>query len=162
MKRRTLIAAGPSLFSLSSWAQADIQAQVLAKARLAVSQFQERARGGLDYSERSLVVVEEMLDEASRYAAQMPEKDRTALVELLGSYILAVAHRAHGGNFYWLSQRDQPVLVVGQPRIEIAIITFDKVRSRLNGDKADNIPFFYEGFSTRVKTAPTGTKATYV
>jgi hypothetical protein len=164
MKRRAAISIVGAVVASAAWAQSDIsmEAQVLDKARLAVSQFQQRARGGLDYSVKSLSIVEEMLDEASRYASQMPEADRNALVELFGSYILAVAHRAHGGKFYWFEQRKQPILVVGQPNFEVSIITFDKVRGRLSGDKADNIPFFYEGFAARVKNAVPGTKAMYV
>jgi hypothetical protein len=67
-----------------------IEAQVRAKAELAVAQFQKRAGGRLDYSEKSIAVVEEMLDEAAQYSKQMPPKDVTALTELMGSYILTV------------------------------------------------------------------------
>jgi hypothetical protein len=48
------------------------------------------------------------------------------------------------------------------PQFHVAIITFDKVRGRLGGDKADNIQFFYQGFSERVRSAKPGTKALYV
>jgi hypothetical protein len=106
--------------------------------------------------------VEELLDEASQYEAQLDEPTKKALVELLGSYILAVASRAYGGEFRWFDQRDQPVLVVGEPAFHVAIITFDKVRGRLSGDEGDNIPFFYEGFAERVRAAIPGTRALYV
>ena len=162
MQRRTIVLAAGFMSVPLAWAQSSMEAQVLEKARLAVSQFQQRAGGALDYSEQSLTVVEEMLEEASRHVAQLPEPDRKTLVELFGSYLLAVAHRAHGGKFYWFDLRDQPILVVGQPKFEVSIIAFDKVRGRLNGDKGDNIPFFYEGFSSRVKSATPGTKAIYV
>jgi hypothetical protein len=42
------------------------------------------------------------------------------------------------------------------------MVTFDKVRGRLSGDLGDNIPFFYEGFSERVRNATPGTSALYV
>jgi hypothetical protein len=140
----------------------NLATQVSDKAKLAVAQFQERAEGRLDYSVRSLAVVEDMLAEASAYRSEMSQKDQDALVELFGSYILMVAYTEHGGAFYWQEQRNQPVLVAGEPKFHVAILTFEKVRGRLGGDKADNIPFFYEGFSKRVSTALPGVNATYL
>lgn len=140
----------------------DIGSQIKEKAELAVGQFQDRAGGRLDYSEKSLASVEEMLEEAAQYAGQMPPQDINALAELLGSYILEVAYRSHGGRFYWHEQKNQPVLVVGEPKFHVAIMTFDKVRGRLGGDDGDNIPFFYEGFAAKVRSATPGTRALYI
>ena len=140
----------------------DLMAQVRDKAALAVSQFQNRAAGGLDYSERSLLIVEEMLAEASRYAKEMPPSDVDALVELMGSYVLEVGRRQHNGALKWNHASSQPVLVVGEPRFSVAIMTFDKIRKRLSGDQADSIVFFYQGFASRVKTATPGTNVLYV
>ena len=140
----------------------DLGSQVLEKARLAVTQFQKRAAGRLDYSEQSIAVVEEMLAEASLYRKQMSAADEKALVELMGSYVLEVAHRQLGGSYKWHDGRSQPVLVVGQPKFSVAIMTFDKIRGRLSGDKADNIVFFFRGFVERVKSAKPGTNALYV
>jgi hypothetical protein len=42
------------------------------------------------------------------------------------------------------------------------LMTRDKVRGRLSGDAADNIPFFYSGFAERVRRAEPGTNAQYV
>ncbi|GAA5172938.1 hypothetical protein GCM10025770_39710 [Viridibacterium curvum] len=107
-------------------------------------------------------MIEEILDEASQYKDQLSKKDQDALVELIGSYILEVAHRKHGGKYLWHEKENQPVLVIGEPKFHVAIITFNKVRGRMSGDKGDNIPFFYEGFAERVKSATPGTKALYV
>ena len=141
---------------------ADLATQVRDKAALAVSQFQKRAAGRLDYSERSLLIVEDMLTEASRYAKEMSPADVSALVELMGSYVLEVGRRQHGGALKWDNARSQPVLVVGEPQFSVAIMTFDKIRKRLSGDQADSIVFFYQGFSSQVKTATPGTIALYV
>ena len=140
----------------------DLAAQVRDKAALAVSQFQKRAGGRLDYSERSLAAVEELLAEASPYAKEMPSTDVKTIVELMGSYILEVGHRQHGGFYQWHEGRSQPVLVVGQPKFSVAIMTFDKVRGRLSGDKADNIVYFYQGFAARAQKATPGTNALYI
>jgi len=142
--------------------QPSLAEEVSTKAKLAVSQLQKRAGGKLDYSEKSLGMIEEILEETSLYKDQLPKKDQDALVELIGSYILEVVHRKHGGKYLWHDKENQPVLVVGEPKFHVAIITFNKVRGRMSGDKADNIPFFYEGFAERVKSATPGTKALYV
>ncbi len=140
----------------------ELEAQIREKADLAVAQFQDRAGGRLDYSEDSLAVVEEMLSEASQFVDQMQQSDVAALVQLFGSYLLEVARTAHGGAFLWHEQHDEPVLVVGEPIHHIAIMAFQKVRGRLNGDESDNIPFFYKGFEERVRSATPGTHALYV
>ena len=104
----------------------DLAAQVRDKAALAVSQFQARAGGRLDYSEQSLATVEEMLAEASPYAKEMPPADVKALVELMGSYILEVGRRQHGGTYQWHEARSQLVLVVGPPKFSVAMMTSTK------------------------------------
>lgn len=142
--------------------QTGLQPQVRAKAELAVAQFQQQAGGRLDYSEKSLLAVDEMLGDASRYKDQMPGETFEAIVELVGSYILDVAYRQYGGVFQWHPQHKQPVLVVGEPQFHVAMMTFDKVRGRLSGDPADNIPFFFQGFAEKVKTATPGMRALYV
>ena len=141
---------------------ADLQQQVKEKAALAVEQFQRRAEGPLDYSSSSLAVIEEMLSEASDFYEDMPAERAEALSELIGSYILHVAFTEHSGKFYWSDKNNQPVLVVGEPEFKVSIMTFGKVHGRLSGDEADNIPFFYKGFSERVKTAEKGIEVLYI
>jgi hypothetical protein len=154
------------LFTICSLVNAspmnDLATQIHQKAELAISQFQERAGGKLDYSVKSLEVIDEMLAEASDFVEVMPPEHVNSLVNLMGSYILSVAHKEHGGNFYWHDEKDQPILVVGEPNYKVALMAINKVRSRLQGDKADSIPFFYKGFSDRVKNAEKGTDAIYL
>jgi hypothetical protein len=52
--------------------------------------------------------------------------------------------------------------MVGDDVSHVAIATWARVRGRLSGDEADNIPFFYEGFSRRVKAGPPGKPVLYV
>ena len=140
----------------------DLGKQIEEKANLAVSQFQERAGGKLNYSPESLSIIEEMLNEASEFYDELPKDQIESLCHLMGSYILYVGYKEHGGKFHWSEEKNQPVLVVGEPKFKVAIMTFDKVRGRLSGDKADNIPFFYKGFSDRVRNAEKGTDALYL
>jgi len=140
----------------------ELTQQVVDKAERAVDQLRQRAKEPLDYSESSLVAVEEMLAEASEFIDDMPDDQTDALVHLLGCYILEVGRRAFDGKYYWHDSSEQPVLVVGEPDCKIALLAFDKVRGRLSGDEGDNIPFFYAGFSERARNAEPGTDVLYV
>jgi hypothetical protein len=135
---------------------------VVSTAGRAVATFHDRSNGGLDYSENSLSIVEEMLAEASDYVSEMPPSQVSELVRLLGCYVLEVARATHGGEYAWIDDTRGPVLVVGEPQTHIAIATWDKVRSRLRGDPADNIPFFHQGFADMAKTRLPGQRTLYI
>jgi hypothetical protein len=114
----------------------------------------------LDYSEASLAVIEEMLAEAADY--ELTEDLATNIAEQTGCYILEVGRRTHGGRYVWFEARNAPVLLVGEPDFRVALLTWDKTRGRVSGDEADNIPFFYDGFAGRVRSAKPGDDALYV
>lgn len=140
----------------------ELEEQVADKAERAVDQLRDRSGDSLDYSESSLSMVEDILAEVSEYIDLMPEDQIDVLVHMLGSYILEVGRREFGGKYYWHDGRDQPVLVLGEPDYTIAILTFDKVRGRISGDEADNIPFFYQGFATLARNPEPGSDVLYV
>jgi hypothetical protein len=121
-----------------------------------------RSRGGLDYSENSLAVVEETLAEAADFVTDLDSDQAVGFIQDFGCYILEVGRREFGGRYLWHADRDQPVLVVGEPTFRVALLAWDKVRGRLGGDKGDNIPFFYAGFADRARQATPGTDALYV
>lgn len=121
-----------------------------------------RGAGILDYSSKSLELLEEMLAEAADFVPDMSAGQVTNLAQDFGSYILEVGRQAFGGRYQWHDERDQPVLVVGEPKFRVAILAWDKVRSRLGGDDADNIPFFYAGFAERVRQGRPGDDVLYV
>lgn len=127
-----------------------------------VEMLQERAGGALDYTAQSLEMVEEILAEASEYFSDLPQEQATAIVQRVGCYILDVAYRQFGGQFFWHGEYDQPILVVGEPEKHIALVTWGKVHGRIAGDSGDNIPFFYAGFSDCVASSKPGTRAVYV
>ena len=146
-----------------AWNRMDeLAQQIVDKAERAVDQLRDRSDDGLDYSESSLDLVEEMLAEAAEFVDEMPPKQIDALVDMVGSYILEVGRREFGGKYYWHDDRDQPVLVVGEPECRIAILTLDKVRGRLFGDEADNIPFFYQAFAGHARIAEPGADVLFV
>jgi hypothetical protein len=120
-----------------------------------------RSRGGgvLDYTEASLLVVEEILAEAAEY--ELTANEVRMLSEDFGCYILEVGRRALGGVYYWHA-REQPILVVGEPAFHLGIMSWGKVRGRLSGDAGDNIPFFFQGFARRARQATPGDHVIYV
>ena len=133
--------------------------QIVDAAQQAVDLCESRPGGKLDYTEASLAIVEEMLAEAAHYASDLTPGQLTGLAQQFGSYILEVGRREFGGRYLWHDQREQPVLVVGEPKFRIAIIAWDKVRRRVGGDEGDNIPFFYAGFVERARKAKPGDDA---
>jgi predicted ATPase len=141
---------------------ATILEDVVSVAQRAVDTFHDRSGGKLDFSESSLAIVEEMLAEASIYVADMPESQVSALVRMLGCYVLEVARARHGGEYTWVEHTDEPVLVVGDGDTHVAIAAWGKVRSRLGGDPADSIPFFYQGFADAVNTPSPGKRTLFV
>ena len=131
-------------------------------AEKAAQAFERRSGGNLDYTEASLQFIEEMLEEASDFTPEMSPKVIKNMAENFGCYILEVGRNEFGGEYRWHGERDQPVLVVGEPSFHVAIMTWDKVRGRMNGDEADNIPFFYAGFAKRAREAQPGSRVLYV
>ena len=140
----------------------EIGVEVVRMANLAVEAFQERAGGRLDFSEGSLEVVEEMLAESAQWREHLDDEHVNGMVQRFGCYILETARAEFGGEYSWHEEGDQPVLVVGEPEFHVAIIAWGKVEGRINGDEADNIPFFYSGFAARAREGAPGTRAVYV
>lgn len=131
----------------------DFAKQIAGFAEQAVSAARARSHGVLDYSEASLKVVDEMLEELSVTGAGAKAE---SVATVFSSYILEVGRRQFGGRYCWYEKGNQPVLVVGEPRFHISMITLDRVRSRMRGDRADDIPFFFDGFSSSVRKAKPG------
>ncbi len=138
------------------------EAEVARLAARCLDTLQERANGMLDHSITSLAIIEEILAEASEFFSKLTKDQVRTIVQEVGCYILAVGHRQFGGAYFWHDDRAQPVLVVGEPEMHVAIMTWDKVSGRLSGDSSDNILFFYQGFAERASTASVGTRALYV
>ena len=111
---------------------------------------------GLDFSVDSLVIVENVLDEAADFYNDMSEEQRQNLVSTVGSYIFEVARRNFGGKYYWYDHLNQPIFVTGQPDFETSILAFDKVKGRLENGAEDNIPFYFAGYVEGVKNKKSG------
>lgn len=111
---------------------------------------------GLDYSVKSLEVVENILDEASDFYKQMDKEQQQNLITTVGSYIFEVARQNFGGKYFWYDKLNQPILVNGQPNFEASIIANDKVEKRLVNGVEDNIPFYFEGYVQLINAKKSG------
>ncbi len=136
--------------------------EVIAAADRAVAALQQRAGGRLDYSIASLAAVDEMLAEVSDYVADLDEAVVTGLVQQLGCYVLEVAHRAFGGEYFWHDEGEQPILVVGGPAAHVALMTWSKVVGRLTGDVGDDIVYFFDGFAQKARQPEPGASVLFL
>jgi hypothetical protein len=114
----------------------------------------------LDFTEGSLEALDRCLGQFA--AASISDEEKERATQLFAAYLLEVGRRAHGGYFQWWYERKAPVLCVGDPDCHIGMLAIDKVRGRIGGDDADNIPYFYAGFAERARRRKPGDSATYV
>jgi len=111
---------------------------------------------GLDFSVKSLEVIECALEEAFDFYDEMSQEQKQDLINSVGSYIFEVARKNFGGKYFWYDKLNQPILVTGQPEYEVSILAYDKVKGRLENGKDDNIPFYFAGYTERVKNKQSG------
>jgi hypothetical protein len=127
-----------------------------------VRAFNSKYDGAFDYSIRSLNVLDSLIEDFSDFADLSDEEIIDDFCAQAGSYILEVARRNYGGVYFWQDDLKQPLLKTGLPDFEISILTFEKVKNRIvNGDE-DNIPYFFKGYSERVRKAEKGDEVTFV
>lgn len=76
-------------------------------------------KDSFDYSIESLAVVDELLEELSDF-----ELDEDALyntASMIGCYVFETARRNYGGEYLWVRDEEQPVLVAGLPDFQVSI-----------------------------------------
>lgn len=97
----------------------------------------------LDYSEASLALVDQVLDDFHRRSEPLPDD----LHFLTSAYVFEVARRAFGGR-YLRGDKDNPfVLAIGRGEAEIGVCVMAKVRGRVVNGPEDSIPFYYAGIA---------------
>ncbi|EGM68970.1 hypothetical protein SOHN41_03035 [Shewanella sp. HN-41] len=138
----------------------DILNIVKENAKVAIENNRNFVKGNLDLSRKSLEDIEYVLDDASFFVEDLNEEQKANLINIYASYILNVAYKEYGGRFtlFQFNKEPVPILIVGEPEYSIGILAHDKVEGRMNGDKADNIPFFYQGLVEHVRDAKKGEK----
>ncbi len=139
--------------------QSKLEQDIITTAESFVNNFSDK--GNFDYSVQSLRKLDEMLEELCQY--QIDDDTLDSVSSMAGSYIFEVARRNYGGLYFWVQERDQPVLVTGEPEYSISIFAFDKVRGRIRNGKEDDIPYYFDGYIEAVeKGKNTGYRATIV
>lgn len=105
----------------------------------------------LDFSLKSLDVVETIIDEISSAYKKLDDNQQDEIANTIGSYVFEVARKNFGGKYFWYEPLNQPILVTGQPNFEVSILAIEKVRERFQNGKEDNIPFYFAGYVENVK-----------
>ncbi|NUF49652.1 hypothetical protein [Gilliamella sp. ESL0250] len=100
----------------------------------------------LDYSEKSITVVEMIISELAEKNFSISEEQLNMISQEYGCYLLLTAHKLYGGEFYWNEEFEQPMLICCEPDAMIILMTWNKVKGRLVGDKADHIAYFLDEF----------------
>ncbi|MWN89114.1 hypothetical protein GQ597_00045 [Gilliamella sp. Pra-s65] len=100
----------------------------------------------LDYSEKSITVVEMIISEIAEKNFSISEEQLNMISQEYGCYLLLTAHKLYGGEFYWNEEFEQPMLICCEPDAMIVLMTWNKVKGRLVGDKADHIAYFLDEF----------------
>lgn len=140
--------------------QNDFIASITVNANTLVTTFNKPLNNQLDYSVESLQIVDEdILKHVYENQQDLDENMKDDIIRQAGSYIFEVARRNFGGKYYWYDPLNQPILVTGQPIFEISILAFEKVKQRIENGDEDNIPFFFKGYTQRVKAAKQGDQA---
>ncbi len=120
-----------------------------------VDRFKEAFGEGLDFSESSLKFLEGILEILSESYPDMENHEKELVVNHTASYIFEVARRNYGGK-YFITEENRVLLVTGLPRFEVSIDVHNKVKGRLLYGRENNIPFFFRGYSERVRKAKRG------
>lgn len=109
----------------------------------------------LDYSIESLVVVDELLDEL-RSDLELDEDTLYNMSSMIGCYVFETARKNYGGEYLWVRNEEQPVLVAGRPDFQVSIRAWQKVKGRLVNGKEDSIPFYIAGYQEHIDAAKKG------
>lgn len=108
----------------------------------------------LDYSIESLEAVDGLLEEYGDY--ELDEDALYNMSSMVGCYVFETARRNYGGEYLWVRDEEQPVLVAGQPDFQVSIRAWQKVRGRLLNGKEDSIPFYVAGYQEHIACAKKG------
>ncbi len=111
-------------------------------------------KGAMNYSIESLEVVDRLLEEISDY--ELEEDAIYNIVSMAGCYVFETARKNYGGEYLWVKNEQQPVLVAGLPDFQVSIRAWEKVKGRLTNGREDNIPFYIAGYKEHIERAKKG------
>ncbi|GLI06284.1 hypothetical protein YDYSG_23140 [Paenibacillus tyrfis] len=139
--------------------QSSLEQDIILTAENFTKNFSDK--GNFNFSVDSLRNVDDILEELRDF--ELDDDILDSVSSMAGCYIFEVARRNYGGKYYWVQESDQPVLVTGEPEFSISIFAFEKVRSRIQNGKEDEIPYYFDGYIQAIeKGKETGYCATIV
>ena len=141
---------------------ADLMEDIVTTAQNFVQNMQQYYETPLDYSFESLAEVDEMLGGLGKRREEFREEGFFDLYSMTGCYVFEVARRNFGGEYFWIEEEQQPILVAGLPEFSVGMKAWEKVQGRLANGKEDNIPFYVAGYSEHIEKAQKGTRVTIV
>ena len=107
-------------------------------------------KGSFDFSTSSLEEVDLLLEEMSDFIFDDEEAIYNTYT-MVGCYVFEAARRSYGGEYYWIAEEQQPVLVIGEPDFCVSIKAWEKVKGRIINGEEDNIPFYMAGLKECVE-----------
>ncbi len=120
---------------------------IVSTARSFVENFSDR--GKFDYSFESLDAVDSLLDDASDVVDD--EEIIFNIRTMAGSYVFETARRNYGGEYYWIPNEQQPILVAGEPDFSVSVKAWEKVGDYLKNGKEDSLSFYIAGYREHIE-----------
>lgn len=136
-----------------------LQENIVTTANNFVSRMQESGFDEFDFSIKSLEEVDEFLD--SFEGQNLNEDVLYNVSSMAGCYIFETARQNYGGEYYWLEDEQQPILIAGEPDFSVSIRAWQKVKGRILNGTEDNIPFYIAGYKEHIEKGKQ-TKGYYV
>ncbi len=130
-----------------SYIMSDLFTDIINTADSFTENFKDR--NNFDYSIESLLAVNELLDEMCDYIVD--EDILYNAYTMIGSYVFEVARKNYGGQYYWIREEEQPVLIAGEPEFSVSIKAWDKVRMYIENGSDENLQFYLDGYREHIE-----------
>ena len=122
----------------------------------------ENCKDIFDYSVENLAAVDDLLNNVRN--DMLDENTLYNIITNVGSYVFETARRNYGGEYYWLLDEQQPILVAGEPDFSVSIRAWQKVKGFLKNGAEDSLPFYVQGYKEHIEKGKVqkGYKATII
>ncbi len=101
-------------------------------------------------------LMKDIMNTADSFVKNFSEDALYNMSSMIGCYVFETARRNYGGEYLWVRDEQQPVLVAGMPDFQVSIRAWQKVRGRLQNGSEDSIPFYVAGYQEHIAQAKKG------
>ena len=101
----------------------------------------EYKKEDFDYSEKSLEIVDKLLNRYYETRAELTRKEHL----YCSAYVMECARNEFGGGYKSLNNENPYVLAIANIGFEIGFCAMEKVHGRVRNGSEDNLVFFYQG-----------------